>query len=79
VAELRHTLQRDLLRCIRQLKAAAPSRRVTKIEEASKVTELLINHRKNKITPTEYRRFREELFGGKNRTGAGTMDPNRTG
>lgn len=73
--ELRQTLLRDLVSCVRELKASAPSRRVAKLEEASTVTELLITHRKNKITPEEYRRFREELLGARSRSSAGTIDP----
>lgn len=72
---LRQTLLRDLVRHVRELKASAPTRRVTKLEEASKVTELLLTHRKNKITSTEYLRFREELFGARRRSNAGTTDP----
>lgn len=75
VAELRQTLLRDLLRCVRELKASAPSRRVTRLENASKVTELLLTHRKNKITPTEYQQFRDDLFGARRRSKAGTTDP----
>ncbi len=75
VAELRQTLQRDLLRCVRELKASAPLRRVTKLQEASKVTELLLTHRKNKITSAEYQRFHDELFGARKRSKAGTTDP----
>ena len=73
--ELRQTLLRDLVSCVRELKASAPSRRVTKLEEASKVTDLLIAHRKNRITPAEFRRFREELLGARRRSTAGTTDP----
>jgi len=54
--ELRQTLLRDLVSCLRELKASAPSRRIAKLEEASTVTELLIAHRKNKITHEEYQR-----------------------
>jgi hypothetical protein len=75
VAELRQTLLRDLVRCVRELKSREPAQRVTKLEEASKVTELLLAHRKNKITPAEYRHFREELLGARRRSQAGSTDP----
>src|ERR1035441_5060081 len=74
-AELREMLLRALVRLVRELKASAPSRRVTRLDEASKVTELLLAHRKHKITPTEYQRFRDELFGARTRSNAGTTDP----
>jgi len=66
--ELRQTLLRDLVNCVRELKASAPSRRVTRLEEASKVTELLLAHQKHKITPAKFRRFREELLGARKET-----------
>jgi hypothetical protein len=75
VAELRQTLLRDLVRQVRELKASAPSYRIGKLEQASKLTELILTHRKNKITPEEYRRYREELFGSRRRSDAGTTDP----
>ena len=73
--ELRQTLLRDLVRTVRELKASAPSRRVTKLEEASKVTELLLTHRKHRITAAEYQQFHEELLGVKKRSKAMTTDP----
>jgi hypothetical protein len=73
--ELRQTLLRDLVRCVRELKASAPSRRVAKLDEASKVTDLLIAHRRNRITPAEFRRFREEILGARRHSNAGTTDP----
>lgn len=75
VAELRQTLLRDLMRYVRELKASAPSRRVGKLEEASKLTELILTHRKNKITPEEYHKYREELLGSRRRSNVGTTDP----
>ncbi len=75
IPELQQTLLRDLLRYVRDTKARAPSRLVTKLDEVSKVTELLLTHRKNKITSTEYQRFHEELFGARRRSNAGTTDP----
>jgi hypothetical protein len=73
--ELRQRLPRDLVSWIREVKASGPSRRVAKLEEVSEVTDLLIADRKNKITPADYRRFREELLGARRRSSAGTTDP----
>jgi hypothetical protein len=77
--ELRQTLLRDLVRTVRELKASAPSRRVTKLEEASKVTELLLTHKKHKITPAEYQQFHDDLLGVKKRSKAATTDPVESG
>ncbi len=75
VAELRQTLLRDLVRYVRELRASAPSRRVGKLEEASTLTQLILTHRKNKITPEEYHKYREELLGSRRRSTVGTTDP----
>jgi hypothetical protein len=74
VAELRQALLRDLLHYVREFKASAPSRRVDKLEEASKLTEIIVAHRKHKITPEEYRKYREDLLGPR-RSRAGATDP----
>jgi hypothetical protein len=74
VPELRQALLRDLLHYVREFKASVPSRRVGKLEEASKLTEIIVAHRKNKITPEEYRKYREDLLGPK-RSRAGATDP----
>src|ERR1017187_264384 len=73
VAELQQTLLRDLVRCVRELRAGAPSRRVGKLDQASKLTELILTHRKHRITPEEHHKYREELLGAKRHVG--TTDP----
>jgi hypothetical protein len=75
LAELRQTLARDLMRQVRELKASSPSRRGGKLDQASKITELLLTHRRNKITPEEFRAYREELLGPRRRSNAETTDP----
>lgn len=75
VTDLRNTLLRDLVRCVREIKASAPSRRVTKLEQAAKVTDLLIAHQKHKITPARFRRFREELLGDRKQASKGGVSP----
>ena len=77
--ELRQTLLRDLVRSVRELKVNAPSKRVTKLEAASKVTELLLTHKKHKITPAEYRQFHDQLSGSTKRSKAATTDPAEPG
>jgi len=79
VDELRQTLIRDLMQQVREMKASTPSRRVGKLDQASKITELILAHRKNKITPEEFRAYREELLGPRRRSGAETSDPVKPG
>jgi len=79
VDELRQTLVRDLMRQVRELKARAPSSRNRKLDQASRITELMIVHRRNKITPEEYRKYREEVLGLRPRSGAGATDPVQPG
>ncbi len=76
---LRQTLLRDLVRSVRELQARAPARRMSKLEEASTVTALLVAHRKNMITTGEYKTFREALLGARKRPNAATSDPVQPG
>lgn len=76
---LRQTLLRDLTRQVRQLKASAPSSRNGKLNQASKITELMIVHRRNKITPEEYRKYREEVLGLRPRLRGAATDPVQPG
>jgi hypothetical protein len=73
--DLRQTLVRDLMQQVRVMKVSTPSRRVGKLDQASKITELILAHRRNKITPEEFRAYREELLGPKRRSTAETTDP----
>lgn len=75
VDELRQTLLRDLMRQIREIKQSSPSRRSGKLEQASKITDLILTHRRSKITPEEFRAYREELLGPRRRSTAETTDP----
>jgi hypothetical protein len=61
------------------LKARASSSRNGKLDQASRITELMIVHRRNKITPDEYRKYREEVLGLRPRSGAGATDPVQPG
>ena len=74
VTELRQNLLRDLMHYVRDFKARAPARRVGRLDEASKITDIILAHKKHKITPDEYRKYREELMGPP-RSKAGTTDP----
>jgi hypothetical protein len=77
--ELRQTVQRDLLRLIRELNAAAPSKREGRLEQASKLTELMLIHRKNNITAEDFNTYREALLGSKESPRVGTNDPVKPG
>jgi hypothetical protein len=73
--ELKATIGRDLLAQVRIMKTATKPRvRMPKIDEALKLTELIVAHKKHKITPEAYNDFREKLL-GKPRSKAQTIDP----
>lgn len=73
--ELRQTLLRDLMSQVRELNASRPSRRGAKIDQASKITDLILEHRRNKITPEQFETYREALLGPRRRSTAETTDP----
>jgi hypothetical protein len=77
--KLREVLQRDLLRQVRNLKAGAPPKRAGRLEQASKLTELMLIHRQNNITPQDFKRYRDELLGPKRSSRMGTNDPVQPG
>lgn len=74
VDSLRQTLLRDLLRQVRQLKANRPVHS-GRLDQAFAITELYRSHRKHKISPDDFRKFREEVLGLRRRSKAGTTDP----
>jgi hypothetical protein len=74
ISELQRTLLRDLVRQVRELKPSAPSRS-DKLEEAAKLTELILTHRRHKIAPEEFHKFKAELLGLRHRSAAGATDP----
>jgi hypothetical protein len=79
IEDLYRILQRDLTRQVRELKANKPTRGRGRLDQASKVTELMLIHRKNKITPEEFNRYREEILGRKRDIRVGTNDPVQPG
>ena len=46
-----------------------------KLDQASKITDLILFHKRNKITPEEYEKFCDELLGLKRHSITGTIDP----
>lgn len=77
--ELRQTLLRDLMHQVRELKASRPSRVAGKLDQASRITDLILIHRRNRITPEEFKKYREDLLGPRNRSRAETTDPVQPG
>jgi hypothetical protein len=75
VDELRQTLLRDLMSQVRELNTGRPSRRSTKLDQASRITELILTHRRKKITPEEFQVYRDALLGPRRRSTAETTDP----
>jgi hypothetical protein len=75
VDELRQTLLLDLLRLVRALVSTPSSRRGGKLDEASKITDLMLLQRRNDITAEEYRWYRDVVLGLRPRSNAGTTDP----
>jgi len=78
VAELRLKLSRDLLRQVRRLKPGRRSRGSEKLDEAAKLTELILVQKTNNITPEEFQKYRH-MFGLRGRSGAGATDPVQAG
>lgn len=72
LSELRKTIQSDLLRQARLLRPRAADRR---LDQAFKLTELLETHRREQITPEDFRRFREEILAARPRSKSQTTDP----
>jgi hypothetical protein len=71
--ELRRILLRDLVSQVRKTKA--PPSRSSRIERAREITELIVMHRKYRITPSLYDKYADELLHHRNRPAALTVDP----
>jgi hypothetical protein len=79
VGELRQTLLRDLLRQVREMKPSRPRGRGGKLDQASRITDLILAHKRNKITPDEFNRYRDEFLGPRRRSSGETTDPVQPG
>lgn len=71
---LRQILLRDLMRLVRTLKISKPVR-LGKLDQAFALTELYRTHRKHKIKPEQFQRFRQDVLGMRRMSAAGTVDP----
>jgi hypothetical protein len=77
--ELHSTLLRDLTNQVRRMRAGCRSPRADKLEQASKITELMLTLRQNNITPEELNRFKSDLLDPRHRSIAQTTDPVKPG
>ena len=60
--ELKQTLIRDLLSQVRKMKPARSDARKTKLDQAMKLTELIVAHKKHSITPELFHKYREDIL-----------------
>jgi hypothetical protein len=72
--DLRQTLIRDLLSQVRKMKPTTRSSTARKIDEAVKLTELIVTHQKHNITPDLYAQY-EGLLKPRRRSKTQTTDP----
>jgi hypothetical protein len=79
VDELRQTILRDLIRQVREMKPSRPPGRGGKLDQASRITDLILAHKRNKITPEEFNRYRDEFLGPRQRSSGETTDPVQSG
>lgn len=75
VAELRTTLLRDLTNQVRRMNGGHRTMATDKLEQAARLTELLLIHRKNKITQEDLDRFKGAILGPRSRPRRQTTDP----
>lgn len=72
---MRQTLIRDLLSQVRKLKPTTPGTKINKIDQALKLTELIVAHKKHNITPELFDKYREEFLKPRKRSKTQTTDP----
>jgi len=62
ISGLKKTILKDLTRRVRALRGNPPRRRSRKIDEAMALTDLMVAHRRKKITPVEFEAFRQSIL-----------------
>jgi hypothetical protein len=72
--DLRQTLIRDLLSQVRKLRPT-PDTRINKIDQALKLTELIVAHKRHNITPELFEKYREDFLRPRRRSKTQTTDP----
>jgi hypothetical protein len=75
LGDLRQTLIRDLLSQVRTLRPAVPERKRDTLDEAVKLTELIVAHKTHKITPELFDKYRQEFLKPRRRSKTQTTDP----
>lgn len=78
IEELRQALARDLLNQVRILKAKRRRKTTDKLEDATRLTNLIQAHREHNITPEVFQKY-GELVGIRRRSKAATVDPLQPG
>ena len=73
--DLRQTLIRDLLSQVRKLKPATPAARTDKLDQAIKLTGLIVAHQKHNITPKLFDKYRQDFLKPRQRSKTLTTDP----
>jgi hypothetical protein len=74
--ELHRALMRDLTRQVYQMQSRRPSSRTSdRLDQASRLVELMVSFRRNKISPAELHQFRDDLLRPRSRSKAETLDP----
>lgn len=79
VAELQRTLLRDITKQVRQMRTGRRAGRSDKLQQVSKVADLMVTLRKHKITAEELQRFETNLLGPRSRSRAQMTDPVESG
>jgi hypothetical protein len=77
--DLRQRLIHDLLSEIRRLKRTIPKARANRLDQAVKITELIVTHKKHKITAELFDQHRREFLAPNRRSNAQTTDPVKPG
>jgi hypothetical protein len=81
ISGLKKVLLRDLTRQVRMLRRKPPRRRSRKIDEAMALTDLMVAHRRRKITPDDFNDFRQAIMapGSKRKPTHDPIEPGEKG
>ncbi len=74
-SELHGTLLRDLTNQVRQIRLGRRAGRADKLDQTSRLVELMVSFRQNKITPNELHKFRDELLGPRHHSSMPAANP----
>lgn len=68
INDLKRLLSRDLTGQVRELRKGRPRQRISKLERAARMTELMVMQKQHDITPDEFKAFEQSLAGPQRRT-----------